>query len=165
MSEFSQESFICFAHIRTPLVWIFLVWTIFPCICYMCLTCVSACRCVIFFFRSWQPTMLLFVFSKLYSCVCVCPSQAIPRKLLKVIIIKVIKLGTVTTSDMRMHHMLIILTLTLNQGHTDLIEYFRKFSSNVKQVCCEDSLTKCLHNLFSVWWPWPSLKLIPASQS
>ena len=32
----------------------------------------------------------------------------------------IIKLGTVTASDMRMHHMLIILTLTFIQGHTDL---------------------------------------------
>ena len=29
--------------------------------------------------------------------------------------------GTVTTSDMRMHHVLIILTLTFNQGNTALI--------------------------------------------
>ena len=33
-------------------------------------------------------------------CVCVCPSQAVPRKLLEVIIVQ---LGTVTASDMRMH--------------------------------------------------------------
>ena len=31
-----------------------------------------------------------------------------------------IKLGTVTTSDLRMHHVLLILTLTFIQGHTDL---------------------------------------------
>ena len=43
-------------------------------------------------------------------CVCVCPS-------FEVIIIK---LGTVTASDMRMHQVLIILTLTFIQGHTDL---------------------------------------------
>ena len=30
------------------------------------------------------------------------------------------KLGMVTASDLRMHHMLIILTLTFIQGHTDL---------------------------------------------
>ena len=43
-------------------------------------------------------------------CVCVCPSQTI-----KVIIVK---LGTMTASDMRMHLALIILTLTFIQGHT-----------------------------------------------
>ena len=37
-------------------------------------------------------------------------------KTFKVIIIKV---GTVTASDMRMHHVLTILTLTFIQGHTD----------------------------------------------
>ena len=31
----------------------------------------------------------------------------------------IIKLGTVTASDMRMHRVLIILTLTFIQGHTD----------------------------------------------
>ena len=32
----------------------------------------------------------------------------------------IIKLGTVTASDMRMHHVLIILALPFIQGHTDL---------------------------------------------
>ena len=48
----------------------------------------------------------------------VCLSQAIPWKLLFQVII--IKLNTMTASDMRMHHVLIILTLTFIQGHTDL---------------------------------------------
>ena len=39
------------------------------------------------------------------------PSQAIPQKLLIQVVI--VKLGMVTASDMRMHHLLIILTLTL----------------------------------------------------
>ena len=46
---------------------------------------------------------------------CVYPSQAIPRKLLEVIIVT---LGTVTASDMDMHHVLSIWTFI--QGHTDL---------------------------------------------
>ena len=50
-------------------------------------------------------------------CVSVCPTQVIPRKRLKS---PIIKLGTVTASDMRMHHVLITLTLTFIQGHTDL---------------------------------------------
>ena len=33
--------------------------------------------------------------------------------------ILIVKLGTVTASDVRMHHVLIILTLTFIQGHTD----------------------------------------------
>ena len=32
----------------------------------------------------------------------------------------IVKLGTVGVSDMIMHHMLIVLTLTFIQGHTDL---------------------------------------------
>ena len=50
---------------------------------------------------------------------CVYPLQTIPRKLLKSSVI--IKLGTVTASDMVMHHVFIILTLTFVQGHTDLL--------------------------------------------
>ena len=50
--------------------------------------------------------------------VCVCLSLASnSSETVKVI---VIKLGTVTASDMRIHHMLIILTLTFIQGHIDL---------------------------------------------
>ena len=40
----------------------------------------------------------------------------------------IIKLGTVTASDMKMHHMLIILTLAFVQGHTDLDHESNKYS-------------------------------------
>ena len=49
-------------------------------------------------------------------CVCVCPSQAIHRTLLVIIT----KLGTVTASDILMHHVLIVLTLTVIRVQTDL---------------------------------------------
>ena len=80
-------------------------------------------------------------------CVCVCPSQAIPRKL-----IVIIKFGTVTASVMTMHRVLIILTLIFIQGHTDITLNVRlfPFSSNTDHVCCEDSPTKGLYNLFVV---------------
>ena len=32
----------------------------------------------------------------------------------------IVELGSVTAADMRMHHVIIILTLTFIQGHTDL---------------------------------------------
>ena len=63
-------------------------------------------------------------------CVYVCPSETIK--------VNIIKLGAVTTSDMRMHHVLIILTLTFNQGHTDLILNVRKFQKVFQQ--CPSSL-------------------------
>ena len=52
---------------------------------------------------------------------------------------------------MIMHHMLIILTLTI-EGHLHLNHennkcLFQKLSSNVHQVCCEDNLTKGLYNV------------------
>ena len=74
-------------------------------------------------------------------CVCVCPSQAQASSKFK--------LSMVTASDMVniMHHMLIILTLTFIQGHTDLNRENNKCSiisetvQAILQVCCEDSPT------------------------
>ena len=67
-----------------------------------------------------------------------------------------IKLGTVTASGMRMHRVLIILTLTFIQGHKcvsnltmkiiNVFDYFRQYSSNAHQVCCEDSRTEGLYD-------------------
>ena len=54
----------------------------------------------------------------LYVCLCVClPLASDSAETINVIIIK---LGMVTTSDMIMHCVLVILTLTFVQGHTDL---------------------------------------------
>ena len=54
----------------------------------------------------------------LFRSVCVCVSLSNDSsETLEVIIIK---LGMVTASNMRMHHVLIILTLTFTEGHTDL---------------------------------------------
>ena len=61
----------------------------------------------------------------------------------------IIKLGTVSPSDTRMHHMLIMLTLTFIQGHTDVNHENNKCfiisetiqASNALHVCCEDSST------------------------
>ena len=46
----------------------------------------------------------------------------------------IIKPGTVTASDMRMHQMLIILTLTFIQGHTDLNHENNKCSTILEIV-------------------------------
>ena len=71
------------------------------------------------------------------ACVCACvrASQVIPRILPGIEVI--IKLGM----DIRMHHAFIILTLTLIQGHTDLIHENNRcliisetFQSNAHQV-------------------------------
>ena len=50
--------------------------------------------------------------------VCVCVSLASDSS--ETIEVLIIKLGTVTASDTRLHHVLIIFTLTFTQGHTDL---------------------------------------------
>ena len=53
-------------------------------------------------------------------CVCVCVCVSLASDSLETIKVIFIKLGRVTASDMKMHHVLIILTLTFTQGHTYL---------------------------------------------
>ena len=64
----------------------------------------------------------VFVNESVCMCVCVCvhacPSLASNSS--ETIQVIIIKLGTETASDMLMHHVLIILTLTFIRGHTDL---------------------------------------------
>ena len=76
-------------------------------------------------------------------CVCVCVRACVPlaNDSSDTVEVIIIHLGTVTTSDMRIHHVLIILTLTIIQGHTDLnhendnemFDYFRNYSSDGHQ--------------------------------
>ena len=47
---------------------------------------------------------------------CLCPSQ---EDFSETVEVSIVKLGMVTASDMRMHDVLIILTLTFIQGQTD----------------------------------------------
>ena len=51
-----------------------------------------------------------------YACVCV----SLASDSSETVEVIIIKLGTVTASDMGTHHVFIILTLTLNPGHTNL---------------------------------------------
>ena len=74
-------------------------------------------------------------------------------------------------SDMAMRRVLIMLTLTVIQGRTDVKREINKcliisetVSSIAHQVCCWDSPTKSLHNLL-VRWPCPSFKFTTASQT
>ena len=69
--------------------------------------CVCVCMCVF-------VSVCLSVYVK---CVCVCDLASDSSETIEVIIMKH---GMVTASDMLMHHVLIILTLTFIQGHTDL---------------------------------------------
>ena len=50
---------------------------------------------------------------------CCAARVAVSSEIVEVIIV-IVKLGTVTASDMKMHHVLTILTLTFIQGHTAL---------------------------------------------
>ena len=52
------------------------------------------------------------------ECVRACLSLASDSS--ETVEVTIVKLGTVTASDMRMHHVLIILTLIFSYGHTDL---------------------------------------------
>ena len=61
----------------------------------------------------------------------VCPLHNDSSETIKVI---VIKRGTVTASDMRMYHVLIILTFIFMQGHTDLNHGNNKCSSIISET-------------------------------
>ena len=67
--------------------------------------------------------------------VCVCVSFASDSS--ETIEVTIVKQDAVIASDMRMHNVLIVLTLTFIQGDTDLNH---NYSSNANHVCCEDSL-------------------------
>ena len=84
-------------------------------------------------------------------CVCMCVSVCVSlaSDFSETIEVIIINLDTVTASHMVVHHVLIMLTLTFIQGHTDLNHENHKcliisgtVPSNAHQVCCEDSLTK-----------------------
>ena len=79
----------------------------------MCAVCVRARACV----RTYVRACVL-------ACVCTCMRAGVCVPLAsessETIEVTIIKLGTVTASDMLMYHVLIILTSTFIQGHTDL---------------------------------------------
>ena len=91
------------------------------------------------------------------QCVCLKLCVSLASDSLETVDI-IVKLGTVTASDMGMHHngMLFILTLAFIQGHpylnNETDQCFNKtfiISKTIQalyahQVCCEDSLTKAV---------------------
>ena len=70
------------------------------CVCVHVCVCVRVCAC---------PCV----------CVSVCVCVFIASDSSETVEVIIVKLGTVTASDMSMHHVLIILTLTFVQGHAD----------------------------------------------
>ena len=81
-------------------------------------------------------------------CVCVCVCVSLASDSLETIKVIIIKLGTVTASDVRMHHVLIILTMTFIPGHTDSILNVRLFHNIFKQmpthqICCAKVYITC----------------------
>ena len=86
-----------------------------------------ACVFILFLFSTWHTTLKMFQIDEAKVCVCVsvCLLVCLPlasdssETLVQVIIVK---MGTVTASDMGMHHVLIIviLTLTFIHSHTYL---------------------------------------------
>ena len=120
------------------------------CVCVCVCVCACACACVHACVRACMRACVracvcvcvcvsVCLFVCLSVCLCVCPSQAIPRKLLKS-----------SSSNLarwlpHMHHVLIILTLTFIEGHTDLIlnaRMFQKVFKHCPSICCEGSSTK-----------------------
>ena len=62
-----------------------------------------------------------FTLDQTRVCLSVCLSVCVPHKrFLGTVEVIIVKLSTVTASDMPMHRVVIILTLTFIQGHTEL---------------------------------------------
>ena len=61
---------------------------------------------------------VIFLCVCVHFCVCIFVCVSFASDSSETIEVIIMKLGTVTASDMRMHHVLIILTLTFIQGHT-----------------------------------------------
>ena len=90
--------------------------------------------------------------AKVSVCVGVCLSMclSLASDSSETINVIIIKFGTVTTSDMRMLGVLIILTSTFLQGHTDLLYIKREaklLSFRASKLCCVGSKLK-LHCVF-----------------
>ena len=111
------------------------------CVCMPVCVCIHVCICVCVYIT----ISLLHNHNVSLSDLCVCLSVFLASDSSETIEVIIIKFGTVTASDMRMHHMLIILTLTFIPGHTDLILHHKNNkcliiseSFNLKQ--CSSSL-------------------------
>ena len=77
--------------------------------------CVCACMC-----ECVCVSVCEHVCVHVRVCLCVCVSIPHKRFLGNSVEVIIVKLGMVTASDMRVHHVFIILTLTFIQGHTGL---------------------------------------------
>ena len=74
----------------------------------------------------------------------------------------IIKLGTVTALDMRMHHVLIILTLTFIEGHTDLTHENNEcsiISESVQAMPIKFSVKIVRLNVYIIFYPSNDLAL------
>ena len=89
-------------------------------------------------------------------CVCVSRSQSLSLSLtlslasdsLETIKVFIIKFGTVTASDMIIHH---------SRSHKYCTNYFIISESfRAMPITFAVKTSKCLYNLFLVWWPWRS---------
>ena len=82
-------------------VYVYVYVCVYLCVC---VVCVYLCVCVV----------CVCVRACVRVFVCVFPRQNDSSETIKV---SIVKLGTVTASDMLVHYMLIIVTLTFIQGH------------------------------------------------
>ena len=91
---------------------------------------------------------------------------------LEIVEVIIVKLDTMTASDMRMHQVLNILTLTFTQGHKDLNHGNNKcliISETLRAMSIKFSV-KIVQLKVCIWplpiqWPWPSFKVTSASQT
>ena len=123
------------------------------CVCVFVRACVHVCVCA-----------CVRVCVCLRACVCVCACLSVCLSVClslasdssEPVKVTIITLGTETTSDMALHQVLIILTLTFIQGHTDINHENHKCSifsetETVQAIPIKFVAMKTgLYNLFSV---------------
>ena len=91
-------------------------------------------RCSVFLLFVFKVLRLLKTLILTRPCQSVCLSVCLSLTSGSSSKVIISRLGTVTASDMKMHHVLMILTLTFIQGHTDL-NHEKNNCSIISETC------------------------------
>ena len=128
-------SFCCFRFYKFGAcvrAWVSVCMCLCVCVCACVRVCVCVCVCV---------------------CVRVCVCVSISSDSSETVQVIIVTFGTVAASVLKIHHVIITLTLTFIQGHTVrnhennacLIISATIYSGNTHEACCADSPTKRLY--------------------
>ena len=121
----------------------------------------------VFYFSDTFFSSYCFDEAKVCVCICVCVFVCVASDSSETSEVIIIKLGIVTASDMVMHHVLTILTLTSIRGHTDLNHETNKCSiiSETDQAISTTFAVKIVRlNVYTIFSQFDDLALHSRSQ-